>query len=677
MAQTSGLVQRLKWLSAINVVIVSLGPAASAVQVFILRFDPGDLGVLASRRAMSVLLERARAAGLPVTLTHAAGATEIEGVDVRVAPVRVDAIEVTQAVQNLNHAVELVALKPTVVRVYLSSRLPAATTLTGVLSVTRPGASSRLVASLDSVNVDPAAFGQVNTLRRDRTRSLNFLLPPDQTAAGTLEIRLASLTDTGSGAAVTFGPPGNIDTFAFTTAAPMRLCVVGFSYQFGAPAQSFTPGAVDFGLLSSWLRRAYPVAQVIVSQQIVTANAAPPFNCGDINAQLAAIRALDVSAGVDGRTHYYGLVHDGGFFMRGCATIAFSADPTAVSSGPTGPATWGWDNDGSYGDWYGGHELGHTFGRLHPGFCGESHDDPNYPFTAGQLASSDGSYAGFDVGDVIWGRPMAALPGIDWHDVMTYCNQQWLSSYTYRAIRTRLAAENALGAGAGGGSGRPDDRFPEGVEAGVREERIPQQRPLVSLVAQVNLTQGTGRISFVNPVARGSVSQPEAATPVTIRSVDGDGKVLAEFPASVKPLSDLPQDSDHEAIVDAVIPIEPATTAIELYVSDRLADSYQFTGQPPEIGEIRGERAEGEGIQLAWASGRARGSVHYNVQVSQDGGRSWRTVAVGVQDPSVAIHPDNLIPDRPALIRVMATDGLRATESTIEWHPGADQTHPG
>ena len=55
---------------------------------------------------------------------------------------------------------------------------------------------------------------------------------------------------------------------------------------------------------------------------------------------------------------------------------------------------------------------------------------------------------GFDVGDPAYSLPMVALPGTAWHDVMTYCSTQWLSSYTYEGIRDRLAAEAALFPGA-------------------------------------------------------------------------------------------------------------------------------------------------------------------------------------------------------------------------------------
>ncbi|HVL22816.1 MAG TPA: hypothetical protein VM450_01970 [Thermomicrobiales bacterium] len=665
MAQSSGLVQRLKWLSGTDAALVYLGPSMAAVQVFLLSFTAGDLGQLAGRRAMSATLVHALTRGLPVTLTHTAGSSEIEGVDVRFAKVRVDAIEVTQSIQNLTQTVPLVALKPTIVRVYLSSALATATTVRGTLAISR-GSQTRFVTSLNSVVVDPAAFGQVNALRRDVGKSLNFLLPVDMTTSGALDIQLSSLTETTTNQSVTFGPPGIIDTVSFTPAPPMRLALVSFTYQQGTPPETFIPTATDVGFLLSWLRRAYPVAQVVASQQVVTANPAVPFDCGQINAQLAAIRALDVAGGVDGRTHYYGLVSDGGFFMRGCSAVPVNApDPAAVGSGPAGPASWGWDFDGSYADWYGGHEIGHSYGRKHPGFCGESHDDPAYPFTAGQLASADGSFAGFDVGDVVWGLPMRAMPGVEWHDVMTYCNQEWLSSYTYGGIRARLAAEDALGPS--GGAGRPDERFPEGFEAGAAPEAAPQPKTLISVVAQVNLTRSTGRIAYVNPLARGTVT-PDTGGPVTIRALNPDQKVTAAYRVDVKPLSDL-EDGDAEAIVDVILAVDPGTATLELDVNDRLADTYRrppmARAQAAGPSEIHIERVGETGLELTW---EASGGL-YNVQISSDRGRTWRTVAVGLTEPRATIHPDNLPANGPVLFRVTATDGFTASETTVEWSP--------
>jgi hypothetical protein len=613
---------------------------------------------------MAQLIARAYGAGLPVTLFHDAGDIAITGVDVRFASIRVDGAEVTQSIQSLNHAVPLIALKTTVVRLYLSSRLATNVTVRGAIRIRRSsGGASRTVASLNNAVLNPAQFGQVDTLRRQAANSLNFVLPPDVTAAGSLIVELASLTNTATNTAPDFGPPGDLATVTFIDSPPMRLRIIGMSYAQGSPPQTFVPTSLDFGMTISWLQRAYPIAQVLASQTIVPANAAPPFGCGDINTQVAALRALDMSAGADARTHYYGLVSDGGFFMRGCAGVPSTPDPSAVGSGPTGPATWGWDFDGTYGDWYTGHELGHTFGRKHPGFCGETHDDPAYPFVAGQLSNADDAYVGFDVGDASFGLPITALPGTDWHDVMTYCPTQWLSSYTYIGIRNRLVAEDALGPG-GGGSGRPDERFPPGFEQpGQAVKRI-----LVSVIAEVNLRDDTGRIAYVLPVERGEPKR-DPESPVTIRITGRKGATLDDVPVPVKPFAEeSPEEAGH-ALSDAVIAVPPDASAIELYVNGKRVDSVRPSKSAPIMRDVRiSGYDDAEGLVLDWDEGTHRGEGHrYNVQMSSDNGRTWQTVAVGVTSRQLRIHPENLPKERRVLFRVEATDGFRSAKTVVEW----------
>ena len=114
---------------------------------------------------------------------------------------------------------------------------------------------------------------------------------------------------------------------------------------------------------------------------------------------MRGIRTTDVTGGVDARTHYYGLVSDGGggFFMRGLASgIPGTADPSTVASGPTGTTTWGWDSTDLMGLVQG--HAGHTFGRFHAMFCGAAGGAP-YPFVNGQLSDADGAFVGFDTGD--------------------------------------------------------------------------------------------------------------------------------------------------------------------------------------------------------------------------------------------------------------------------------------
>lgn len=663
MPETSGLVQRLKWASGSRAVFVYLGPTPSATRLFLVSFDNTDPAELANRRAVAQLLLKARNTGLPVTLFHDNGSL-VTGADTRITAIRTEAVEVTQAIQNLYHSVTLVALKKTVVRVYLSYRSSPPVTVSGEIRVSRAGGAAVTIASLNNVVLDSAQFGQLDAQRRDAQRSLNFLLPVDQTAAGALTIELTRVTNVDTGESLDPGPRSPL-TVTFVVSPPLRLRVLGISYTFGTPPQTFIPTALDFGLVNSWLQRAYPVAQVLSSQAVVPATATPEFNCGDINAQVAAIRALDMSAGGDNRTHYFGLVSDGGFFMRGCAAVPGAPDPAAIGSGPTGPATWGWDFDGSYGDWYTGHELGHTFGRQHPGFCGETHDDLSYPFAGGQLSNADDAFVGFDVGDPVFGLPMTALPGTEWHDVMTYCNQQWLSSYTYQGIRDRLIAEDALGAGASpgpspGSGGRPDERFPEQVES----QEIRATRPnLISVVAKVNLTRREGKIEYVNPVTHGEPSPPARESQVVLLVKRPDGKVLYEAPVAVKPLSDVEESL---GLADAIVPAGPDAGVIELLVAGRSVDTFRASETPPDVRRVSRLAVDSRASLVAWETEAKPEDKHtYSIQVSTDNGKTWQTIGVGLTSTQVTIDHGQFRGEKQVLIRVIATDGFRRSE-TIE-----------
>jgi hypothetical protein len=448
MATTQGFVQRISWLPG-AVACIWIGPAATSAEIFRIQVKTSDGAAdIAFKRMLVGVLVKFQLAGREVGVNHADGEAEIRGFftpahSVTVNPLQLDATEVTQAVQHLSQAVPLIAGKRTVVRLYLSYYGPTAIAVRGQISVRRsPSDPAITVSSLNATTLDPGEAGQIAPKRKNAAGSLNFLLPGTHTAEGPLVIAGIDITNATTGAAI--APGGQVrPALWFHASPPLRVRLIGMRYVQGSPPVTYVPSTRDFDLIVSWLGRAYPVGQVVSSTVIVDANAAPPFSCGDVNAQIAAIRALDVAAGTDSRTHYYGVASDSGFFMRGCSAVPATPTPSAVGCGPTGSGSYGWDFDGSYGDWYTGHELGHTFGRVHPGFCGETADDlTNYPYENGQLGGSDASYAGFDVGDDTNGLPMAALPGTQWHDVMTYCDFQWISAYTYQGIRLRLLAEN-------------------------------------------------------------------------------------------------------------------------------------------------------------------------------------------------------------------------------------------
>ena len=368
------------------------------------------------------------------------------------------------------------------------------------------------VPSLGAVVINPADNGQLRLKRESESKSLNFLLPAALCGAGACELKLAGLFQTTPFKPL-IGPPAAKKTVQFETSPPLRVRILGIRFNGGTPPASIEPSSLDFALIRSWLQRAYPVASLTWSQLTVNTPQPWPFNAATINAFIRGIRVTDLLGGMDARTHYYGLVSDGNgtFFMRGLASgIPGTPDPSTVASGPTGVNTWGWDTDGSYGNWYTGHELGHTFGRFHAEFCGAGGGAP-YPFTNGQLSNADGAFVGFDVGDASRGIPGRALPGVVWHDVMSYCASQWLSSFTYVGIRDRLVLEDAIPAGAMPPAARPRTRGKTMKSSGA-----------VHVVATLNLTRGTGHLQHVTPVPTVPVEQGPA------RSVKSAGPAVPQ-----------------------------------------------------------------------------------------------------------------------------------------------------
>jgi hypothetical protein len=595
-----------------------------------------------------------------------------------------DGLEITQAIQDMQHSVPLIANKQTVVRAYLSiSSTANPITVRGELVVRRTANGlNQTIASLNAVTLDPSQAGQLQVKREDVDMSLNFLLPTTLIVAGLLFVQLNTVTDVQMGSIIPLTNAADSELVVeFQTTPPLRIKLIGFSYTTGNPPVTHTPSARDFALVFSWLQRAYPVAEVIGSQLITPANFSPPFTLPDgadagkslqANAQLAAIRNLDISNGTDVRTHYYGLVSDGGdpasLFMRGRASgIPLTPDPTTVASGPTGAADFGWDRDGSYGDWYTGHELAHTLGRFHPGFCaGNSSNDPSYPFPNGQLSDSTGRFVGFDVGAPELGLPMKALPGVVCHDVMTYCDNQWLCSYTYDGIRQRLIAEDTLGSQSSSGQETSADNLPMPSLADKDPAVRFQSTSFINVVATVNLTEVQGEILYVSPVVAALVPRTPTTSEVLIRVQTASGQVLHDYPVEVKRSSCCEGEDAAGDLIDAIIPLEPEAKRLELLVDGTTVDVFQASTQAPVARNLRATGTVGAaGVAFRWDEVALPDSnITYTVQVSTDEGKTWQVLVVGSKTPNAVVDRNQFHDAKTVMLRVVATDGFTSTTTT-------------
>jgi hypothetical protein len=659
----------------------------------------------------------ANAAVVLISLLAARGATA-EGERV----LAIEGIEVTQAIQSLDQDVPLIAGKPTVVRVYLS--------MTGVGPLNIRGrllGSRQADAEIESINIVRFSIADNLSLQQKRSNavnSLNFLLPPEWIVEGHLKLRVSSLSEASEIPIACSNCSTRAVEVELEKDAPLRIRLLGVRYRLKNSEVVIAPTDSDFKLAQSWLRRAYPVAQVISSVGTLEADTPWPFDCNAVNAQLSAARALDIDGGIDPRTHYYGIVSDNKTesFMRGCASgIPSGAEPATVASGPAGSSSFGWDEDGSYADWYTAHELAHTLGRKHPGFCdGNSKDDNSYPFPQGSLSEGD-KYMGWDFGDPGVLVKMQALGGSEWHDIMTYCDREWLSRYTYLGIRQRLLAEEKLLAGGvsvpapapAGVTPSPGSRGRELVSSAVvhgsKEAAPPEAREgaqgvagaepgevmtsaagapepgsrieegiFVNVVATLNLTKKTGKIKYVNPVSKGvgsTAGMVRSLAVIRLKRANGEQDINIQVPVKVD--TDRNDAGEDTGLVDALVPLSGNVIAMELLWNEILIDSKSFGQSAPSIKNLTIDSKESrQGFALfrrtatgptilLWDGADADGDkISYSVQKSSDLGKTWETLAVGLHKPELELERDPRESPVGIMFRIIANDGINSTYAT-------------
>ena len=99
-------------------------------------------------------------------------------------------------------------------------------------------------------------------------------------------------------------------------------------------------------------------------------------------------------------------------------------------------------------------------------------------------------------------------------------------------------------------------------------------------MAEVNLTEGTGKIRYVNPVSR-ALSAATGGGDFELRMLDATGQALGSYPAPVKLNSCADPSEDRLGIVDALIPANPAARQIELLYNGQVFDTFRSGGGAP------------------------------------------------------------------------------------------------
>lgn len=584
---------------------------------------------------------------------------------------RIEGLEINQAIQNDGNTVPLIRGKQTVVRLFASSD---GEDITGV--------TARLYRLNDDGFVIDGPLPPINWFREssftfvrvrahadpvDFDNSFNFFLPSSWVDDPTLRLRVELNP---------FHYPPEPDysdntltttTYDLEESDRLETHFVLFEYESGG--ERFRPRyEQDYLQTVSWVRRTFPLATDFGGVRDATPGFRPShrylFNaelgpavgnddprCASLRPDdrglcaayivvcpmLATLRATDWRSSSD---YQIGMVVTGPDGLRGtnCGT------GNAVS--PTGSNPLGWDWDGSYADWRTGHRLGQLLGRRYPATgnsCGHSADDPAFPWPDARIG--DDTYRGFDMG--LAGLPPIGGPKVypyRWHDMMSYCLSPgvWISDYTYVGIKNRLASGagprlSSAAVTAGAYLQLSGVLFPDEQEA-----ILPQVRLWDSLkTTPIAPTPGNYRIRLLK--SDGVELAHYDFTPVQGEATDA--LLISEF---------VPYTSDTKRVEIAHNPSGELVWGYDVSANPPVVSNVQFVGAPSPLSGI---------VKLQWTATDADGDeLRYDVLYSEDDDGYYQVVQTGLTEKSAEIDMDELPGTSHGRFKVIANDGLRQGE---------------
>jgi hypothetical protein len=596
-----------------------------------------------------------------------------------VTDLEVDAIEVIQSMQNLDNSIELVAGKRTFVRVYVHSTTGIHPT-TALLKVQSGSASITLLPIAPGgpfINVRPTYNRLLSS------HAFLFELPFWYTFGDhvTLAVEVNPERRWHPHNPVESNYDNNFIaiTVRFDFVPKLTLVIADQPYKFNNVY--FAPHGIDRWKVYEWVQRVYPLSAVkVYFRTLPTTNAWRKQNkdggwdliypnCGTVNSYLAYNRvAITGNPFLPDDTAYYGLVADDAGFMRGCSPVGgtYIGSPSIrirVASGPSGDADWGWDYDGSYADWYAGHEIGHAFGRPHvrggpgkvkDGCGGEAYAQNHYP--NGRISSTTNlsdpkAVFGFDTLQLLLGKN--PILGPNWHDMMTYCDYQWMSDITDNILKFEF--ENTL----------PLVENPQSTSV----------QDVLAVFGTLDPRSGEVTLQPVSILFGVPDVLPPTPGPYAIVLRDATGSELARYPFA--PYGQSPGQSPYEeaeseySYISELVPYVDGTTRLEIEAPGGSVLKQINAGINPPTVQVTApngrEILDSETVTVTWTASDEDGDpLTFNIDYSPDNGGSWEPVALFITDTQVTIEQVNLPASQQGLFRVSASDGIHTASDSSD-----------
>ena len=566
--------------------------------------------------------------------------------------VKLIGMEITQATQDVNNSVRLIAGKPTVVRLYFTTT-GATTTIDNVrgdiTGFQEGGNTPFLATSVGTTNIDTTH--DLGAKRLDLAQSLNFVLSPDFYQQGLTHFRVERLNVEGPGGAK-LACDGCVQWDAsFNRAKPLNLVVVPFQYLHSNLTAD--PGATLIGGLG-YLNNVFPLTGNFptdpsgINVTILPTRPTSLVLARDNDRMLFALQGiLDDLLSQSGNTlpadtHILGVAPSGSGGVANMPGTAAFGDTRALES-----ATFPVTDPEFYGAIW-AQEIAHNFGRLH---VSTSHgeqppSDANFPYLHGGIGEP-----GLAIGTEGWnGTPFVLKPGVPAdgskhaHDFMSYGQpndaadhtNSWVSPFTYQGLMSSFPAQ--------------------AMEAG------PQAAAADKLV--INGTIDKAGVATLRPfyiTHTGFAKGAGTSGALSVTLLDAKGKTLLVYHFDARAI-----ENSTSLMFSEFVPWKTATKQIVLKRNQTILAKRAVSAHKPTVTLTRPNGGETWGAKatITWQGADAdHDPLTYTVLYNTGADQRWVPIATDVKGLSATVDTALLVGSSKARVRVRATDGVNTTEA--------------
>ncbi|MEQ8819782.1 MAG: hypothetical protein RLY93_06020 [Sumerlaeia bacterium] len=622
----------------------------------------------------------------------------------------IDAIEVTQGVQDLNNSVPLVARKPALVRVYLGTNGARVTGVVATLEGRRGGLSLGFAEQLNGC----LTLGTGGSDRADLTTTANFLLPRTWLLE---DFELVARVDPED--LVIEANEGNNSRTAAVNLHPMPpVCTVSYPLVvLDSNGEPVTTGLID-PIASGQTRpvqsvRALSLLPIHRFDNVNIFEALKPrfgeawdLDLDPLNAdtgeggkildRLERIRALSRDPNdCDAGSIYAGYFSqnarsDMGGLARTPGHVQINVSNNDYNSN--------FPFDTPFGGLVRAHETAHNYGRVHVdcgigGVGAGSILDMNYPHPPCQVAATGtGTEWGLDFADPTL---ISIIQPKDAADMLSYNSNRWISGYQWRRLMNEIDAGNRGKSSLGttieeaGGTVWPPEVIPPLRDTATGEAQVAEEAVKILGVSQVALAFGgaelaeDGSLDLDSVVLRsgellaGEVPAPDPmrrlyaehrraalgvaakglATDLRVEVLAANGQVLASEPVVMA--FDL-SEAAPAASFTLLVPAGPGASAVRIVDADNAELArLEASANAPVIGLVQVSANDADRtITASWSGADADGdAISYTLLFSDDGGATWQVITE-TEATEASFDATSLPGTAAARVRVLVSDGF-------------------